>query len=68
MTSMEGRMKAIEDRNLEQDHRLTGAETGLAALTTRFIIVEDRLTACQGCHMGGGAKALQDHLQKQGSK
>src|SRR5262249_43203620 len=36
--SMEGRIKGIEDRNIEQDHRLTTAETTLAAINSRFVI------------------------------
>jgi hypothetical protein len=66
LVSMEGRVKAIEDRNREQDHRLATAETTLAAMNSRFVIVEDRLNACWDCHMGGGRRAISEHLQKQG--
>lgn len=65
LLSMEGRIKAIEDRNIEQDRRLGAADASMALLMGRFIIVEDRLAACQGCHMGGGAAALQAHMKKQ---
>jgi hypothetical protein len=44
LVSMEGRVKAIEDRNIEQDHRLSTAKTTLATMNGRFVIVEDRLS------------------------
>ncbi len=65
VVSMEGRIKAIEDRNIEQDRRLGVVDSSMASLMARFIIVEDRLASCQGCHMGGGAATLQDHMRKQ---
>jgi hypothetical protein len=64
VVSMAGRLEAIQARDIEQDRRIGAFETTLAALSGRFIIVEDRLAACQGCHMGGGGKVLLDHLNK----
>jgi hypothetical protein len=64
VTSLEARIKSMEDRNIEQDRRIGAIETTKGTTNVRLALVEDRLASCQACHMGGGAKALTDHLTR----